>query len=120
MMHCKNVDLMPFEKKIILPKKSNSKKKLKDKTRQKKTVMEKYYVLQIEPMKKVLSEEGNIEHEGLERALHICRGHFRTYDEKPLFGKIKGTFWVPQHMRGKAENGIIHKDYDIKLPTKEE
>lgn len=45
---------------------------------------------------------------------HLCRGHFATYtDEKPLFGKHVGRFWIPPHMKGKKENGEIVKDYAI-------
>lgn len=48
------------------------------------------------------------------RALHICRGHFATYTEdKPLFGKYAGTFWVPQHMRGHRKNGVASKTYKV-------
>ena len=74
----------------------------------------KYYTLNIEPLSAVVRREGGANHGGIEKALHICRGHFATYDEKPLFGKIKGTFWVPQHMRGKGAHGVIAKDYKIK------
>lgn len=47
------------------------------------------------------------------RSLHICRGHFRTYSEgsSGLFGKLHGTFWVPQHTRGNVREGVVIKDY---------
>jgi hypothetical protein len=39
-------------------------------------------------------------------------GHPVTYHpERPLFGKHVGTFWVPEHRRGDARNGIVVKDY---------
>ncbi len=75
-----------------------------------------YYTLQIEPMREVLKREGGVETNGLKRALHICRGHFATYDEKPLFGRVKGTFWIPQHTRGSARQGIVAKDYSVDMP----
>lgn len=51
----------------------------------------------------------------LKKALHICRGHFSHYSEgRPLFGKYPGTFWIPQHVRGSAEHGIVEKWYDVK------
>ena len=77
---------------------------------------EKYYTLQIEPMKKILNTEGQAKTLGLKKAFHICRGHFRTYDANPLFGKIKGTFWTPAHTKGDLQRGIIKKDYEIKVP----
>lgn len=76
-----------------------------------------YRTLQIDPMKEVLRREGKSDSEGLKRALHICRGHFSTYsEEKPLFGKYPGTFWVPDHVRGSKERGEVVKDYNVK-PT---
>lgn len=49
--------------------------------------------------------------------IHLCRGHFRTYTEKaPLFGIPGncGRFWVPAHVRGNKQNGIVMKDYELK------
>ncbi len=49
--------------------------------------------------------------------LHIVRGHFSHYTEdKPLFGKHAGTFWVPAHVRGSADVGLVGKDYAVKAP----
>lgn len=74
----------------------------------------KYHVLNINPMKEVLRTEGRSDEVGIQKALHLCRGHFAHYsEEKPLFGKYAGQFWVPQHTRGKAERGMVLKDYSI-------
>ena len=74
-----------------------------------------YHVLDINPMKEVLRTEGNIEANGLKKALHICRGHFAHY-ENGLFGRGEAcTVWKPSHVRGSVENGIVDKDYRIKL-----
>lgn len=76
-----------------------------------------YKTLQIEPMKQVLSSQGGVAHNGLKKALHICRGHFSTYsEEKPLFGKYAGRFWIQAHVRGTAEAGKVIKDYKVKPP----
>jgi hypothetical protein len=76
-----------------------------------------YHVINIEPMKKVLRTEGRSESEGLRRALHICRGHFSTYsEEKPLFGKVAGTFWIPSHVRGSIKEGVVVSDYRVAGP----
>jgi hypothetical protein len=56
---------------------------------------------------------------GSRKALHVCRGHFAHYRERGLFGKYKGTFWRPQHLRGSAEQGMQAKDYRITLPDQE-
>lgn len=51
---------------------------------------------------------------------HLCRGHFATYtNEKPLFGKLTGRFWVPAHMRGNKRNGEIIKDYKVSMRAAE-
>ena len=45
---------------------------------------------------------------------HLVRGHFAHYgDERPLFGKYSGTFWVPSHARGNPEVGTVLKDYSV-------
>ena len=52
------------------------------------------------------------------KRLHICRGHFATYTEDaPLFGKLTGRFWVPAHVRGTVDAGVVTKDYRLKLAS---
>lgn len=80
-----------------------------------------YHVLNIEPMKTVLRTEGDIEHNGLKKALHICRGHFKTFtSDKPLFGKVTGTYWWQPHVRGSIDEGVALKDYNVKAPKASE
>lgn len=44
--------------------------------------------------------------------LHLVRGHFKDFSRgNGAFGWWKGTCWVPQHMRGLAENGVVVKEY---------
>jgi hypothetical protein len=58
--------------------------------------------------------EQNTDGCGSKKSLHICRGHFSTYsDQKPLFGKYVGTFWIPCHVRGSESNGITIKNYAL-------
>jgi hypothetical protein len=79
--------------------------------------LSRYYTLNIEPMKKVLREEGKVESHGLKHALSVCRGHFANYTEgKGLFGKYHGQFWIPQHVRGSANQGVVTKDYAVSAP----
>lgn len=108
-MHCKNVVLEdapfigPRQQRRALERKGIQQARFK--------------TLVIDPMKQVLKTEGGIEHNGLKKALHICRGHFATYSEdKPLFGRYSGTFWKPAHVRGNADNGTVYKDYKVKAP----
>lgn len=78
-----------------------------------------YRVLEIDPMRTALRGAGHVPGQPgtLERALHLCRGHFRTYTpEHPAFGKHVGTFFVPAHVRGTSRAGIVLKDYAVKAP----
>lgn len=78
----------------------------------------KYYTLNINPMREVLRKEGGSERTGLRKALHICRGHFATYtSERPLFGRVTGTFWKPSHVKGTPTQGVIGKDYRPASPA---
>lgn len=88
--------------------------------RQGETPALKFYTLEIGSITKTLRDEGGVEKTGLKRALHICRGHFSTYTEdKPLFGKYAGRFWIPAHVRGTTEAGTVVKDYAVNAPPDE-
>lgn len=74
-------------------------------------------VLNIEPMRRVLRDEGKLSEVGPRKALHICRGHFKTYtEERPLFGKIGGTFWWEGSIRGSLMKGEVAKEYEVSPP----
>ena len=46
-------------------------------------------------------------------AVHIVRGHFKTYTaEKPLLGKHIGTYWWQPMLRG-TEQRFVLKDYEV-------
>lgn len=50
-----------------------------------------------------------------ERALHLCRGHFKIFTkEKPLLGRHTGMYWWDMHTRGNGDNGVVKKDYQLK------
>jgi hypothetical protein len=78
-----------------------------------------YRVLDIDPMREVLRREGDSENTGLQRALHICRGHFATYTDnfmgRPLDKPM--TVWRPAHVRGSLDEGIVVSDYNVKAPA---
>jgi hypothetical protein len=102
LMHCKNVIF------------KDAVHKHRGATNKNKKNFFRYRVLEIAGTKKTLYEEGNVAKTGIKKALHICRGHFRSYDEtKKLFGRVTGTFWIPMHTRGNANLGIVDKDYLI-------
>ena len=103
--HCKNVELIDQP----LTRQQRRRKERKGETF--------YKVLAIEPFNKQKRNvnSGSSGNEA-DRRLHICRGHFATYTEdKPLFGKYAGTFWIPMHVRGNKAAGEIVKDYKIDM-----
>jgi hypothetical protein len=106
-MHCKNVELVKQAPPAPLSKKFQKRHG---------RPLVRYHVLDIEPMKKVLRSEGESEKTGIKKALHICRGHFKDYRQRGLFGKIKGLYWWDSHVRGTIEQGIVDKDYRVKEP----
>lgn len=76
-----------------------------------------YLTLDIRAMRTVLTAATPRDGGTLQKALHICRGHFAHYGDAfgtaKLFGKLEGQFWIPQHVRGGAEQGVIVKDYRV-------
>lgn len=106
-LHCKNVAVQDVEPRALTPREV--------KAGQRPWVT--YKTLDINPMRRVLRAEGGEEANGLRRALHVCRGHFATYGEdRPLFGRLAGRFWIPSHVRGSAERGAVVKDYRVNTP----
>jgi hypothetical protein len=101
-MHCKNVDVRSVDPPERLSKKHE---------RRYGRPLTRYHVLNIEPMRRVLTSEGEAQTKGLRHAMHICRGHFKTYtEEAPLFGRHTGTYWWESEARGKPEHGVVEKD----------
>lgn len=59
-----------------------------------------YSSLDIRRVTSALDRDGKIEQDGLSKALHRCRGHFKTYRaDAPLFGKLAGQFWWQEQER---------------------
>ena len=109
LLHCKNVEMAAAGE--VPPKLQRAYQK-----RHKHPLLT-YRVLEIEPMKKVLRREGESETMGLKHALHICRGHFKDYRERGLFGSRHGIYWWDQHLRGDGNQGVIVKDYAVNAPS---
>ena len=108
-MHCKNVRKIENDPNTEIPRRVRSHWEKKGKP-----PLTKYYTLEIEPLKKILKTEGDIEKNGLKLALHICRGHFKDFsDGKGLFGKYKGLYWWDSQVRGHKEYGEVVKDYNV-------
>jgi hypothetical protein len=110
-MHCKNVS-----KELVDPMQKMKSKVRKHWLKKGKKALKPYYVLNIEPLKQVLKSEGKSDTVGLQKALHICRGHFRDCTEgKGLFGKYHGLFWIESHVKGSKDDGVVNKIYNVKV-----
>ena len=105
-LSCKNVSLTPVE-----PPEKLNKKRIKNG----KQPLYRYHVLTVDLDKgRKQSGVGRGANLGT-MPVHLCRGHFKEYTtEKPLFGRVTGRFWWQPYARGKAENGVVMKDYEIK------
>lgn len=56
--------------------------------------------------------DGEVKNEGTTR-YHTVRGHFKTYTaEKPLYGKLTGTWWWAPSVRGNRDHGEIISTYE--------
>ena len=110
-LHCKNVT-----REEVDPNKDVPRHILKHWQKKGKPLLDKYYVLNIEPMKAILKSEGKSDTVGISKALHICRGHFKDYSKgKGLFGKYHGLFWWDNAVKGSKEKGEVNKEYNIKI-----
>lgn len=115
-IHCRNVEIIEHDPTPTRQLRRQSER------RQEKTgfPLIRFRTVQIEPIKRVLHEEGRISEVGLAQALHICRGHFKDYREgEGLFGKHHDVYWWNDHRRGTIEQGAILKDYRAPLDTRE-
>ena len=111
LMNCKNIEYVTEPKAAL--------KLLHNRKKHKKNPRIIYKILNIKPITNKLHYEGDINANGINKAMHLGRGHFRSYgEEKPLFGRIVGRFWTPMHVRGNKDQGQVFKDYKISTPNK--
>jgi hypothetical protein len=79
--------------------------------------LDRYHVLNIDARTRAEAARinGTPENSG-QMPHHIVAGHYSRYGfdgRGRLFGKHTGQFWIPEHERGNAGNGIVRKDYRI-------
>lgn len=73
-----------------------------------------HHTIDVQAVDRVLRQRDVAADGEITKALHIARGHFAHYSaEHPLFGKYVGTVYRPMHVRGRAKNGIVTKDYRV-------
>ena len=106
-MHCKNVEVVENEVPAKLAKKYRARHGISP-TR--------YKTLVIEPLKAILRREGKSDANGLPKALHICRGHFKDYrDGRGLFGKHKALVWFDQTLRGTKGEKAPAREVEVRI-----
>jgi len=109
-MHCKNVSLD-----AITPPEKLSRRHLKRYGRP----LVSYGELRIDPIRRLLEQQRKGVGGSLRKALHLCRGHFKTFAaDAPLLGHVTGTYWWGPHMRGAQSAGVAFRDYRVDAPTK--
>jgi hypothetical protein len=108
-LHCRNIELRPS---IPSEKQSRSYRKKHGKD------LVRYHILDIKPIRQLLDRYRRGERSDLRRALHICRGHFKTFSpDAPLLGRATGTYWWGPQVRGSREEGVVLKDYRVLAPN---
>tara|TARA_R110000851_G_scaffold151675_3_gene292971 strand:- start:21717 stop:23057 length:1341 start_codon:yes stop_codon:yes gene_type:complete len=94
--------------------KNNSKKKNKKYKKKHGHEPLSYRVVTVSPHLSTVYEHSNEVKNTKDLPLHVVRGHFRKYtEERPLFGRYSGTFWVPAHAKGSKEHGEIAHEYEV-------
>lgn len=106
LLHCRNIGTQEF-----IPSAGESHKF----ERKHGTPMHKYHVLKITGKGQgagTLLGTGT----GRQNPLHWVRAHFKTYDDSaPLFGKVAGTFYWGEQVRGSVKAGTVDKDYQVEI-----
>ena len=108
-MNCRNVGLRDG----VIPPKLNA----AHRRRNGRSLLQ-YKTIDIWPVSKLMHLTGDVTRESARQALHIVRGHFKTYSGSGLFGKHKGTFFWGQYAAGNLSHGEIKSDYRIPLNGK--
>lgn len=73
-----------------------------------------YKTLDIGVPTRALKTEGDVAANGIARAMHLCRGHFADYTKGAgLFGRHKVEVFVPEHVKGRRQKGVVVKDYAV-------
>lgn len=106
-LHCRNVTVVENEVPAPLAKKYRARTGVQPC---------RYKTLIIEPLKQILRTQGRSGEVGLQKALHICRGHFKDYREgRGLFGKYHQLVWQPSIVRGTKGKSAPPREIEIKL-----
>lgn len=106
-LHCKNVKMQPVRPE---PKLSRAYRRRHGQE------LVSYHTLDITPMRAVMAAPAaDGSGPAGKKALHIARGHFKTFDERPLFGRWKGVFWWSPMVRGTGPRKVV-TDFRVNAP----
>jgi hypothetical protein len=106
-LHCRNVKVIDNETPAPLAKKYHARTGVWPRP---------FHTLEIDPLRQILKTQGNAQANGLAKAMHICRGHFKDYREgRGLFGKYHQIVWQPSVVRGTQGKEAGHREVRIKL-----
>lgn len=105
LLNCKNVEA---------EKHAHDAKLQQARARRDKQPLRDFYTLNVRLPKSAQSRTGG-QATGELRPFHTVMGHLADYREGAgLFGKHKGVFWIPAHVRGNKDAGTINKNYALK------
>jgi len=104
-MHCRNVELVDIAAPSILARAQLKRHRVS---------FTRYSIIEIDPMVSTIRAVGAEHGVGAKQALHICRGHFKTYRQRGLFGRYPGTYWWGPQARGAAYLGKVDSSYQVK------
>lgn len=104
MLNCKNVTAEKNE-----PNESLAEKQKETKGRAQTT----YRTLVVDVPNTIKSASGS--GDGSSKKQHMVRGHFRTLESDYYTEEKQGeSVWVPPHVRGSDDEGVVKKDYSVK------
>jgi hypothetical protein len=112
LMNCKNIKYIPYD-----PNENLSRQVKHQMERKNQEPYLKYEILEIQPMNAHMTIQNRPKNEPQNnQRLHTVRGHFKTFTpEHPLFGRLTGTYWWGDCVKGNAEIGLLEKDYRIQI-----
>lgn len=116
-LHCKNVITDAFDP---APKVQAKRRKKRQQP------LVRYHTLRLDVPRR--QSDGGLtgKHDIGSPALHIVAGHFSHYGDccptqhEPngrLFGKLEGVYWMPSHVRGSRDAGVVRTDFDLQVPS---
>jgi len=105
-MHCKNVEMVRYPEADTTPKQVR-----------RGLPRVRFSRIVVTPFREVAQRASGDAAVSIQRAMHICRGHFKDYRKSGLFGRIPGIFWWDTHVRGNADAGLVISEHEVRYPS---